>query len=1362
MRVYTVTREGFGSTMKFRQFCEKKKDLSESRHYMRHSVERGVQFPIPQPVMNALNLVPSGLHARMLHWIFTEGLRTALVQRRKVAKDVSKILSKKMGQEIEVPQDGLFAEEALKEIPGLAELIDGLEKNWMSIHEPDVIQLAGSESGANKVTRISLKEINSILIEKGLTPLYFGGRNGLIEYIEKGDWKIARGDIPTHANPVFEKHGINLALDDGYNGLKEDEKGNKVYSFGLDPSHGIKRDTQGRSTGEVISMAAPASEGKWKIYQTEPPMPEELQSIDYFKNYNPNSGDYDDGFEEVYDWIKQNHKSLKSVTMVQPGENKKFLQEEPGVWREPKASSHTGSYQVPNTQANWARIIEDSRNASLTALERVVKGLEQGMSLEDLKMAESETLQSLLADGSLTRDSFTSEKAMLRDAMRIAGSRSGIKTAAGTDEDWLAAKAIVKQNLMASMRRPGNINPTNGKRQDVPHVWALGDAEGLDRASIKVNGRQAIDLSRHLSSGIGDKIVKYEGFHGGIDFGSREFIELERQMGTDINAKNEAGEKLRELVADALVDLIFNDEDRTVASTSKVKRGKKGDAAGRTLQTSEMMGVSGMSHESFHELSKTTPINGGLLDVLKKGWFVSNVKNNKPPEGIKTIKARHLNSRKSMSKSGNLLYFYNSESKKLEEAYVKDFDSDEYYPVSNLEKKNNSTNNLILKKKDEELSLRKRKGGSWEIVDQSPIDVNFNGEKVQVDSKTLFNHMLNADENTFKYEGPEVETMVPVSTSEFDVKSHQDSGWKIVHPKGIESFDEVPENITKIKVALSGVKKKILIRKSSEDPWQEAIPKSETATSEDEIQDLIDNGWKAQYTDKAETILKLTDPEDPNSELIFKRNYIEEPEEGENHHQWFYLGTPKKSVKENPHVTGFGLKANTGQGITDRIGGTDKETQEMMNNFFNSVHSAAKNGEESEFGSEEGVETYRGKLYPSSLVKGIYAAGKSVLSKGAEEDLAGWGMSGQQKYIGDIRFKYGQPKPRRKGDPHWELGSFLKDEAGVDGSDVKKIHEFYIDQLFRKRKKANVYDGQSALVSKELGKKGEFLFGVDENDDPVFSKGIYDAIMHHGFKFRKRAAQNEIINQAKAAGFYKEKGQGSSGDEDEKKHDIVDKGVDLWHSNAEEDDVKDDEDFDIDSDEESEESEEDRRQAAFDHEEEAGGTLDADERIGQEIDDRHDTDLDDLNFDEPENLDTHGGQVDQPDGEPSQDIRRIRQRNLSNLGKVNIQGTLGNMPSRSFGRRRDDQLSKLPIDTIQPQPLVQKMKVESRDGFRRWLMETGPYDPKISKQKDRTFNVWGSPPEGSVPQKSIDGEIKTVQEDPTGSKGVKNGRWKKA
>lgn len=60
----------------------------------------------------------------------------------------------------------------------------------------------------SKLRRLSLREINKGLEKLGLKPLLFGGQDGLLEYIEKGDW--VKKDF--HTNPLFGKQGFDVSI----------------------------------------------------------------------------------------------------------------------------------------------------------------------------------------------------------------------------------------------------------------------------------------------------------------------------------------------------------------------------------------------------------------------------------------------------------------------------------------------------------------------------------------------------------------------------------------------------------------------------------------------------------------------------------------------------------------------------------------------------------------------------------------------------------------------------------------------------------------------------------------------------------------------------------------------------------------------------------------------------------------------------------------------------------------------------------------------------------------------------------------------------------------------------------------------
>ena len=1329
--------------MKFTEYCKHRANntLTERRHFMRHSVESNINLPVPQSVLNVLNTVKDHLQPRMMHWIFTEGVRLAVVRRRNLAKKASQELG------VEVPQDGLFAEKAMEEIPGLAEYIEENEPKWMVNQEPDIIQLPGKENGAKTVSRVSLKNINAILIRQGMTPLYFGGRNGLVEYIEKGDWKKG---VPRHKNPYFEKHGINLSIDDDSNGLKEDENGKTVLSLGLDPSHGIDRnDTPFKTISDIANLINDTGTTTWRVYKTEPDLPNELRKLPYFQDHRPSDGAiYYKGLGQVEDWLTANEKKLTSITLAKPDSRIVYNKEGDNVWREPKEATYLGSYQVPNTKAEWRRAIEDAKNSSFNDLDQIVDDLQNGLSIDEIKNKDSEMIQKLLVDGTLTRDSFETEKSLLRDAMRINGRLRGVKKAAGTDEDWIAAKAIVKQNLKVAMKKKdkeGKVDP-----------FALGDSTTLNRASIKINNRDGISLEKYLPL--------YKSKHGGIDFNSDEFKAQEDAAGAKIDDITAKGEALRDKVADALVHLIFNDEDRTVASSAKIRRGAYGgDAGGRNMQINGFMATSGKAHDALKNSSNLKPIDNELIDLFMDGWLVKTAK-------AKTQNLGSIEDELSPTDYENIIL---RPKKNGADIYIRGIEG-EFYLLNDLNGGKTLLDQLTLSKGGEDLQLRKEKNSNWNIVeDDGDVSVEFNGEKVSVKKNELLNNIMNSKKRVFRSKTVKVENLVPVSTKDFDLDSHINADWKIYYPKGIKSFDDIGDSVKTVKISKGDVYKKILVRKDSKpnSPWVEAIPKEESNVDESDIMDLINNdGFVGEYMDEAQTIAKVTNPKDPEEIYMFKRKFLRNPKEGEKHHQWFAIGIPddKTARGTEPITDGLSTGLNTGQGSGTRISANVKQNNANYEEFLNSIY----DGEAGKYGEE--IARIAGQKLPSSLVKAVAASKSNVLTKGTpDSELVSWGQDGQRAQTSDIAFMYGVPEQKSEKDD-WKLGEFLKDEGGTSPNDFDKIYEFYIDQLFKKRKKAKVYDGKSDLKEKEVGEDGKFIFGIDDKGDPVFSQGVYNAIMHHGWTFRKRIAQNEIINQAKKHEYYKS-AEGAATDEKSKRPEAVAK--DKKEEDEEEEESDDNEEYELQHDDEE------IRGAMMDvlGDNDDDGIRKRGENDSDYNGEEDDEDLDSLydpngpsdRFDNSKHPEiAHAGSVGANANQPKpQNIPayKLTQKhvNMSNLRKSNARGTVGN-GNGDLPTERDDAVEDLgfkynpPTHIRQRSQALQRMRVESRNGFRRWLVETGPYDPKISKSKDRTFNVWGSPPEGEVPQKSIDGEVKTIKSDPTGSKGVKSGRSKKA
>ncbi len=197
-------------------------------------------MPIMPGVVSAMNVItyPSEADrqkarvakARFLEWIHTEGLRQALVGRREIAD----LASQELG--VEVPQEVVFAPQAVRQkIVGPNGTYDDIYPEMQALYdqkyEPKVATLARGKKPAN----VSLRAINKLLAGSGQQPFRFGSEGGLIEFLERGDWKKkGRNWAAAHG-----RHGFDLTLPPGQTGMKEDKRTGKwFYSFGSHPEYG--------------------------------------------------------------------------------------------------------------------------------------------------------------------------------------------------------------------------------------------------------------------------------------------------------------------------------------------------------------------------------------------------------------------------------------------------------------------------------------------------------------------------------------------------------------------------------------------------------------------------------------------------------------------------------------------------------------------------------------------------------------------------------------------------------------------------------------------------------------------------------------------------------------------------------------------------------------------------------------------------------------------------------------------------------------------------------------------------------------------------------------------------------------------
>ena len=180
---------------------ERASKLHEKRKYMPvDSTIRGDVIPVPEEVINVLNMIPAKYRTRVLRWIMTEGVRMASFKRRNLVNQL-----KKHG--INTDQPSVFSKNAHKSTKELADNSDKISRAWEDIDgEPEVIDIRTPEGGF----KINLADINARLIQKGMKPLMFGGFDGLMEYIEGGSWN----DSAIHSDPEWGKYGHDLSLPD--------------------------------------------------------------------------------------------------------------------------------------------------------------------------------------------------------------------------------------------------------------------------------------------------------------------------------------------------------------------------------------------------------------------------------------------------------------------------------------------------------------------------------------------------------------------------------------------------------------------------------------------------------------------------------------------------------------------------------------------------------------------------------------------------------------------------------------------------------------------------------------------------------------------------------------------------------------------------------------------------------------------------------------------------------------------------------------------------------------------------------------------------------------------------------------------
>lgn len=186
----------------------------------REDVLFNVGIPTPQSVINLLNVIGAvvnsepdqilNVKAQALEWIYKEGARKACINRKKFAEQRG------------IPQQAVFSVEAHQEL-GLN--TQQIEQEWFQgNNEPDtiVVEVKGERHF------YSIANINQVLKGMDLSLFHFGGQDGLIEYLEIGNWNTKE----RRQLVKWGRHGVDMTMPKGSNGLGQNESGKLMYTWG--------------------------------------------------------------------------------------------------------------------------------------------------------------------------------------------------------------------------------------------------------------------------------------------------------------------------------------------------------------------------------------------------------------------------------------------------------------------------------------------------------------------------------------------------------------------------------------------------------------------------------------------------------------------------------------------------------------------------------------------------------------------------------------------------------------------------------------------------------------------------------------------------------------------------------------------------------------------------------------------------------------------------------------------------------------------------------------------------------------------------------------------------------------------------
>lgn len=199
--------------------------------------------------------------ARVLNWVMGQGLMTASKNREQLLNEVVSIVEnlpskikfpqktsdRAFGMKAEMVRDAgnlwgydsktnritvhdLFSPEAYSRIPILRQieeerLMPGRKtifEYWYEKYEPKQIVI-NDGTNTNSHTTYDLDKIREIAKQNGLKPFFYGGFEGFMQWMEKGDWMPTHNHDRSIVNPN-NQHGVNISPEKQVNPKTGEEK----------------------------------------------------------------------------------------------------------------------------------------------------------------------------------------------------------------------------------------------------------------------------------------------------------------------------------------------------------------------------------------------------------------------------------------------------------------------------------------------------------------------------------------------------------------------------------------------------------------------------------------------------------------------------------------------------------------------------------------------------------------------------------------------------------------------------------------------------------------------------------------------------------------------------------------------------------------------------------------------------------------------------------------------------------------------------------------------------------------------------------------------------------------------------------